>query len=354
MKVTLRILLVLLAIILGLAAFKWLSSNSSSTNNSAAKPKPKVDGVIASSESLSPTVEFSGEFLPSQTIEVIPEVSGKIQSILVQEGGTVSKGQVMVVLDDQEWRAGMEKAEANYALAKTKAERLKPLAENGSVSKLEYEEAFYSAQQRAAELNLASIQVNRCQIKAPFSGKIGLFQLSPGQFVKAGEPLFQLLNTQELDLLFQVPSAYLPYVQANDSMWIRLPNNQLKGISSPRISPNLDADYRNSMVKARILNPNGDAHAGDVVQVILKPTSKSSVWIPSQAVIPQIRGFNVAIVKSAKAVFVPVELGARTENKVEIIKGLNPGDTVLTSGLLQIKPGDSISVHLKNQGSTLP
>lgn len=343
-----------MAILLGLAILKWSNSGASSPNALAAKPQPKVDGFVASSESLSPTVEFSGEFLPSQTIEVVPEVSGKIHSILIQEGETVTKGQVLVVLDDQEWRAGMEKAEANYALAKTKAERLKPLAENGSVSKLEYEEAFYSAQQRAAELNLAKIQVNRCQIKAPFSGKIGLFQLSPGKYIQAGETLFQLLNTLELDLLFHVPSAYLSFVEANDSMWIRLPNNQLKPISSPRISPNLDSDYRNTQVKAKINNTAADVRAGDVVQVVLKPKSKSSVWIPSQAVIPQIRGFNVAIVKSSRAVFLPVELGARTENKVEITKGLSPGDTVLTSGLLQIKPGDLISVLLKHQGSTLP
>lgn len=337
----------------GLALYKGINTSQSSTNPASKNPSVQ-QGFICSSLSESPTVEFTGELLPVQSISLIPELSGKIQAIYVKEGASVQANQILIQLEDQEWQAELTKAEANFRLANSKAERLKPLVGSGSISQLEYDEAFFNAQQRKAEYDLASLQVARTKIKAPFSGTTSLFTLSPGQFVKAGEPLFNLLKTDELDLLFQVPSKYLSNVQALDSMWAVVPGKSPIPISPDRLSPNLDSDFRNSLIKARIKNPNRQLNPGTVVQVLLKPANPNSIWIPAQAVVPQLRGFTAAKLVSGSVAFVPITLGTRTDKSVEITSGLHPNDTLLTTGLLQVKPGDKVTVSISNALNTNP
>lgn len=332
---------------MGLALFKWLR-NSDPASNAPIKTNAVQQGFICASISISPTVEFTGELLPTHSLSVVPELSGKIESIRVTEGSPVLAHQILIQLDDQEWRAELNKAEANFQMAHSKAERLKPLVSSGSISQLEYDEAFFNAQQRKAELDLATLQVARCKIKAPFNGIASLFSLSPGQFVKAGEPLLNLLKLDELDLAFQVPSKFIGNIQAGDSLWIKIPGKSPQPIFADRLSPNLDSDFRNSLVKARIKNPNRLLNPGTLVQVILKPTNPNSIWIPAQAVVPQLRGFTVAKLESGSVSFVPVTLGTRTDKSVEITSGLSTNDTLLTTGLLQVKPGDKVSVSIPN------
>ncbi|MFZ4059764.1 MAG: efflux RND transporter periplasmic adaptor subunit [Bacteroidia bacterium] len=353
MKSSLRILIPLFAILGGLALYKWINTPKT-VSNPAPTPPSSQQGFICSALSQATTIEFTGELLPVQSLSIIPELSGKIQSVFVQEGAAVQTNQILIQLDDQEWLAAKNKAEANYQMANSKAERLKPLVSSGSISQLDYDEAFYSAQQRKAEFDLASLHLSRCKIKAPFNGKTSLFSLSPGQFVKAGEPLFNLLKIDQLDLMFQVPSKYLGNIQAGDSLWMQLPNSPPLLIFADRISPNLDSDFRNSMVKARIENPNLKLNPGSVVQVLLKPANPNSIWIPAQAVVPQLRGFTVAKIASGTVSFVPVSLGSRTDNSVEITSGLVPNDTLLTTGLLQLKPGDKVSVLFPSKTAPIP
>jgi len=352
-KPTRRILLPLLAILVVLALFKWFrttDSQSGPKSNSTAVQQ----GFVCSAQFNAPSVEFSGELLPVQSLSVIPEVSGKIQSIFVKEGASVKTNQILIQIDDQEWQAALNKAEANFRKANSKADRLKPLVSSGSISQLEFDEAFFNAKQTKAEYDLALLQVERCKIRAPFNGLTSLFYLSKGQFVKAGEPLFNLMQIDELDLSFQVPSKYLNNIQSGDSLWIHLPGGAPISIEPDRIAPNLDSDFRNTLVKARIKNPALKLNPGTVVQVFLKPANPNSIWIPAQAVVPQLRGFSVAKIVSGTVAFVPVNIGTRTDKSVEITQGLMANDTLLTTGLLQVKPGDKIAVSISQTPSSIP
>jgi membrane fusion protein, multidrug efflux system len=346
-KSSLRILIPLLVLLIALALFKW-NRNTQPDSIPPSKPSSIQQGFICSSISIAQTIEFSGELLPTLSLSVIPELSGKIQSVIVKEGAPVQTHQILIQLDDQEFQAELKKAEANFNMAHSKAERLKPLVKSGSVSQMEYDDAFFNAQQRKAEYDLALLQVERCKIKAPFNGMASLFSLSPGQFVKAGEPLFQLFKLDELDLAFQVPSKFFANIQAGDSLWIKIPGKSPQPIQADRLSPNLDADFRNGLVKARIKNPNRLLNPGTIVQVLLKPSNPNSIWIPAQAVVPQLRGFTVAKLQNGTVSFTPVTLANRTDKAVEITSGLASNDTLLTTGLLQVKPGDKVSVSIPN------
>lgn len=300
-----------------------------------------TDGYIAKKDTTSRSISLSGTLLATEESNLHPEVSGKVIGIYFKEGERVPKGKLLVKIQDAELKANLQRAEQDYILGKQKLERQSKLLKIGGVSQEEYESTQAMVNASLASMDAIRAQIDRTEIKAPFSGTIGLRSVSEGSYVT---PQTRIANIQQLDSLkteFSVPSRYAEMVKAGSTFTFKTENGteQFKGVVRA-VEPKIDEGTRTIQVRGIVLNQNKKLVPGMFVNINL-PLGKSlvGVMLPSEAIVPGIKGKKVFIADHGKAREQEVVTGERHEKEILVLEGVNEGDTVLTSGLLSIRKG---------------
>ena len=313
----------------------------------AGKDRPKAPPSIAAWVARDTVVERSvqgvGTVLPEARVDLRSEIAGRIASIGFKDGADVRKGQLLVKIADADLAAVRDKAKAALAFQRqTLARRREQLAVQ-AVAQQDVDAAVQALASAEADLALAEAQLAKTEIRAPFSGKAGLSQVSVGQYLTQGQSVAQLAQLHPLRVEFQVPADAVSRVRTGMELRFR-PWGAKEFLSAPvyAAEPAVDSVSRALRVRARWDGKAEGIVAGSAVEVKLSLARGPAILLPSQGLGADARGPSVVLLRGGKAVPCPVVVGRRTAEAVEIVQGIKAGDTVLCNGSVPVKPGAAI------------
>lgn len=314
--------------------------------------KAVVDGHVVKTSELANTLTIPGTLEPSETVDLRPEVQGKVTGIHFKEGGMVGKGQLLVKLYDADLQAELKGLQLQRDLAAKNEGRIKQLLGVNGVSQQEYDVAANQVSQLDASIDLTKAKISRTEIRAPFNGKIGLRKVSEGAMIGPADVVATLVQTHPLKLDFNLQERYVYALNGKERVTFKVQG--LDGEFPGKIQAEesrIDATTRSLMVRAFCDNPKGKLLPGAFASVTIAfDEIPDAILIPNQAVIPDARGKKVIVSRGGKAEFVPVTTGVRDADNVQISSGLSAGDTIAVTGLMRIKPGTQLT--FKNFSNT--
>lgn len=283
----------------------------------------------------------TGTLLANEEVELRSEVSGRVTSINFQEGGRVQAGQVLVRINDDDLQAQLRKSEAELKVAQDSEARQEQLLELNGVSREVFDATRAQRIGMQADVDNLRAQIAKTTIRAPFSGSIGLRNISEGGFVAPATLIATLRQTEPMKLDFTIPERYGHQVKSGYVVHFTLEHDTAQYQATVyAVEPSVDQSTRTVRLRARTPNADGRLVPGAFAKVeVTLATMPDALVIPAEALIPDIQGQKVMIMRSGKAESVRVEIGLRTENEVQLISNVQPGDTVITSALLAVRDG---------------
>ena len=319
---------------------------------------PSVEAVQVATAQMSKAITAVGSLRSDESITVRPEVAGRVAFIGFQEGQRVPKGATLLRLDPAINQAEVQQAQANLTLAKAKYERALELQGKGFISGQAKDEAENNLKVGEAALALANARLAKTEIKAPFSGVIGLRSISVGDYVKEGADMVNLESIDALKVDFRVPEIYLKQVSVGQTLQVTLdalPGKIYEG-KVFAINPLVDAAGRAIVIRAQVKNTDTALRPGMFARVrLFTKTVEDALVLPEQALVPQGEDQYVFRVVDGKANRVKVVTGQRRDGMVEIVAGVAAGDTVVSAGQLKLRDGSPVAIAGagKPQGSTV-
>ncbi|MCJ7553544.1 MAG: efflux RND transporter periplasmic adaptor subunit [Ignavibacteriaceae bacterium] len=343
---------IVIVVLLILLLPKFIASGDDTPANSNAARMNMTISVkahIVKPERLSNTVLSTGSIMANEEVELQSETSGKIISINFKEGSHVTKGDLLVKINDADLQAQLRRAESKVKVAEEKEFRQRTLLERNLISQEEYDNTLNEFNASKADCDLIKAQIEKTEIRAPFSGIVGLRSVSEGSFVNTSTVIARLQNLSNLKIDFSIPERYSSMVRLGDEIEFRVSgDNESYTAKVYAIEPRIDPSTRTLQICAfcrvyKNLIPGAFAN----VQLKLKETA-GAILVPSVSIVPELKGQRVYLYKDGTVVPQNVEIGIREETRVQILSGLNAGDTVITSGILQIRPGAKVSISELN------
>ena len=296
---------------------------------------------------VSDILEVSGSLVADESTEIHPEISGRITQLNIREGAYVSKGSVIARLYDADLQAQKRKIEVQLKIAQQTENRYEQLQKIGGISKQDYEMTALNVSNLRADLDIINTSISRTVVRAPFSGKLGLKSVSTGAYVTPASIITTIQKTNGLRLDFNVPEKYTGQIKKGQYVNFTVEGSGRTYTAVVMATESGIAETTRSLtIRALVkgveegLVPGGFAK----VRVEFAP-DPNAIMIPTQAVIPQARGKKVYVYRNGTADFVDVTTGVRDSSMVQITSGLSKGDTVITTGLLGLKP--DVKVVLK-------
>jgi membrane fusion protein (multidrug efflux system) len=304
-----------------------------------------VNGFVVISKNLQEDVVSSGSLLPNEQVDIYPEISARITQLNIQEGQPVAKGALLVKLFDADLRAQLQKLQAQADNARRTEERNKQLLARGGISQQEYDIVTTNLRSSLADIELVKANLQRTEIRAPFSGIIGLRNVSAGAVVSPSTLIARLQQVSSLKLDFSIPEKYGSAVRNGSAVSFLVDGTkQASQAVVYAIEPGVEQQTRNLRIRARVNNNSAKFRPGTFARVTLTIQNERSLVVPTQAVIPQTRTNQVVVIKDGKAQFRDVTTGLRTAGTIQILSGVQAGDTVATTGLLFLKPDSPVKV----------
>jgi membrane fusion protein (multidrug efflux system) len=308
-----------------------------------------VEVVNAVADTVVDAILSTGQIEAINSVELRPDIEGRIAEILVREGSTVSKGQPLVQVDDAELKAEVARAEAERDLARQSLARTRELLAQKASSQSELERAEATARSTEAAHQLLKVRLDRTTVRAPFSGVAGRRLVSLGDYVTTSTGLMTLQTVSPQRAVFQVPERYADKLKVGQEVTFRvaaLPGREFSG-RVDFVDPVVQLPGRTITVKAQVPNPRRELQSGMFIEVRLATDVRpSAVVIAEDAVLP-IQGTNyVWVVVDGKATRRQVELGVRTPGLVEARSGVEAGEQVVVGGQERLAEGAPVAVTL--------
>ncbi len=343
-------ILIIVIVVGGFLALKFFLFPSQSTTNSGPKQSKAapnaVSAVVIKTEKLENNIYASGTILANEEVELKPEISGKIVQLLLKEGSPVTKGQLLVKINDADFQAQLKKLQFEFELSQTQLKRQQELLKINGISQQDYDITQNNSNTIKADMEYLQSQIAKTEIRAPFNGIIGLKNVSEGSYISVGTNIADILQIDPVKIDFSVSERYAKFIQKGIKVVFKI-----EGIKEDiegevyAVEPKIDMNTRTIQVRAICPNKKTTIFPGAFarIQVLLK-NIEDAIMIPTEAVIPELRGKKVYLVKNGKAKSVMIETGVRTSDKVQVLNGLNVGDTVVTTGIMTLKPDASVKI----------
>jgi membrane fusion protein (multidrug efflux system) len=309
-------------------------------------PVPVVT-AIAMVEMFSETLEALGTAKANESVIITPTLEERVANIFFEDGDSASKGQILVKLDDSEARYELEEAKAALREQQKQYERIRTLAKTNSTSRSKLDEEQSLLEIAEAKVALLETRLRDYTIRAPFSGILGIRQISSGAVVDSDTLITTLDDITIIKLDFTVPEIYLGVVQNGMSISAKSPAYPDKKFSGTvtAISSRIDPETRSLTVRAKISNPDRLLKPGMLLTVDLVKDLSQALIIPEEAVIQYKDKKFVQVVETDNTVEKKeIVTGRRSPGKVEVVSGLNAGQQVIIKGLTRVKPGSSVNV----------
>lgn len=314
----------------------------------ARKQTAPYEAVVVKKFPLNRSIQAPGTIQPFEMADLHPEVSNRITGIFFQEGQFVRKGQLLVKLFDADLQAQLQKLNVQLRLSKTANQRQTELLAISGTSKQEAETAELQVSNTNADIALVKVEIGKTEIRAPFDGRMGLRVVSPGAYVTPGDMITSIAAVSQVKVEFDIPELYVTEIPPGKTVSFQLDGNDKKYFAAVQAADNsITSNTRNLKVRAIVKNPDAAVKSGAFANVTISVGENTpALMVPTQAVIPQTRGKQIVVVRKGIAVFQDVQTGYRDSANVEIMSGLQDGDTILTSGLLVVKPKQEVKVKI--------
>ena len=309
------------------------------------KGRLPVTGIIAKNSVVAAGFPVNGSLLANEEVDLVAEIVGKVRKIYFQEGVAVKKGQLLLKVDDADLQAQLTRAEFQKKLLAEKLERQRILLKRESISREAFDQLQTDYNMLEADIELLKVKISRTEIRAPFDGVMGFRYVSEGSYV---QPSSQIDNST-LKYEFNIPEKYADNNLKGQEVFFKVTgNDKLYSAKVYAVDPFIDVKTRMILLRARFRNTNGELMPGMFAKGNLVVGGKSEfIAVPTEAVVPEMDGKRMWIVKNGKALSVPVETESRDEKNVEVTSGISVGDTVLTGGLMQLRDGMAVEVKIK-------
>ncbi len=306
----------------------------------------KVDGYIIKTQPFAEKIEVPGSVIANEATEIHPEVSGRIVQLNVQEGRIVSKGTLLAKLYDADLQAQLKKLQVQLQIANTNEDRSAQLLKIQGISKADYDNSLLNVNNIKADIDIIRTTISKTEIRAPFNGKVGLKNISPGAYVTPATIIAVINQTSQLKLDFTVPEKYTGQIKIGQLVnfsYEGSPKTYSAKIAATESS--VTQNTRSLVVRSIVLTKDDKLLPGAFAKVQLNfDPSPDAILIPTQAVVPQARGKKVIIYRGGIAKFTDITTGVRDSARIQVLEGLKAGDTIITTGLLSVRPDAKIQI----------
>ena len=313
-----------------------------------AKKVLNVNGKLLRPQKLTDEFVTTGLILPDEEVNLSFETSGKIVDILFTEGTAVRKGQILAKVNDKTLQAQLKKLEAQLGLAQNRVYRQEQLFKKDAASQEAYEEAKTQLATLEADIEAVKVNIELTELHAPFDGIIGLRQVSVGAYANPSTVVAKLTKISPLKIEFSVPERYASQIHKGVNMDFTVEgfqdafHAQVYAVESA-----VDKDQHVFTARGLYNNANHRLLPGQYSSILLKKEEiNDALVIPSESIVPEMGMDKVFCYRSGKAMPVEITTGIRTAGEVQVLSGLQFGDTIITSGTLQLRMGLDVSLDV--------
>lgn len=308
-----------------------------------------VEGQVLALKTLDFSNVYTGKLMANEEIDIRPEISAKVTGIYFKEGSTVQKGTMLVKMFDSDLQANLKSNQLQIELAQKELDRKKELYKFKGISKEELDISENNFNTLKASQDLIKAQISKTELYAPFTGVVGLRMVSEGAFVSSTTIITSLQQVDPIKVDFAVPEKFIAYLNIGKEFGFTIDGRE--DLYTGKIyALESKIDPLTGSIRVRALCPNSkrELYPGSYSKINIKLfPNKESLLIPAKATVPLMEGEQVFVLKNGIARAVNIKTGYRNEREVEITSGLAPNDTLVTTGLLQIKEGMPIRVKIQ-------
>lgn len=307
-----------------------------------------VEGYIAEFHKANGNFQTMATLEAMNSVELTAAANGRLVKLMAKDGSKVKMGQLLAKIDDSELKAQLKQVESSLQLAKQKMDRTKKLHEQGSATDADLESAHASFESAKANVELVKAQIKKTEVRAPFSGKLGFVNVSVGAWLTTGTSIATLSSVSKLKAKFALPQRYASTLKVGSDIMLLDEERAIQKVGKvAALDATISESSRTRQILVTVDNASGDLIAGGYVKVNVELQSDrtQTIPVPAEALTLDKDGAFVYVVREGKASITRVETGLRTPIAVDVISGLNAGDTVITSGLISIRQGSSVRVR---------
>lgn len=303
----------------------------------------KVNTILVSLGNSEKTVFSSGTTVANNEVEIKSEISGKIVQLNIPEGTLVPKGYLIAKIKDDDIVAQIKKIELEEKLADQIEARQKKLLDINAIGKEEYEISQNKVYTLNADKELLRVQLAKTEIRVPFAGKVSLKNISLGAYVTPANVITTITQFNPLKVDFTVPEKYLNDIKLGKIIRFQTDGSTAEYTATvTAIEPKIDEALRTLKVRASSQNSGNNLLPGMFVKVFLNLSKTESIMIPTETIIPVLDGKKVFVKRNGKITEVMISTGLRDASMIQVLSGLNVGDSLITSGLMTLKAGGSV------------
>lgn len=294
------------------------------------------------------TISTVGTLRANESVTLVSELSRRLVKVHVQEGSEVAAGDLLFKLDDSDLVAEMGEIEARLKLADSNKERVDRLLPSKAISRQEFDISTVALSILEAERATQAVQISKTEIRAPFAGRVGVRQVSEGAFVTPTTPLVTLQDLSRIKVDFPLPERYSSEVKIGQKFTFTVAGSgQVYEGAVTVLEPAIDEATRSLLVRGLCSAPKGLLPGGFAEVTLTLDGLANGYLVPTQAIVPSARGQGVYVIEDGKAKLKTIDIGIRTDEKVQVLRGLNEGDVVATTNLLRIRPGLQVTAEAK-------
>lgn len=316
-------------------------------------PKPNngpqsvvVDVMIVTPQVISNAIEANGSVVANEYVELHPEVSGRLTYLNVPEGAHVQQGTVIARINDADLQAQLNKTRVALDLAVKTEERLRKLLAINGVNQADYDASLNAVNGYKADMAYTQSLIDKTVVKAPFSGLVGLRQVSPGAYLSPSSIIATVQQVDKIKIDFTLPEEYSSLIKKGNTVTVQVDANTQTMRKAVIIATEPQVNLNTRNLKVRAVLQGGNVNPGAFVKVLIAANrEQKSILVPTNSIIPDDKNKQLVMVKNGKAFFVNVETGTRQANNIEITKGLQAGDTVVVTGVLFSRPKSQLKIR---------
>lgn len=322
-------------------------SDEKEAAKSGPPPTMTVDVIELKAGEVANVITIPGSVIPGEEVSLYSEVSGRIERIAFKEGQMVTKGSVLLQVDTDILQAQRGELQVNLKLAQKDEVRKKSLLAAKGISAEEYEKSESELENIQAQIKLINVQISKATIRAPFTGRIGLRHVSTGAFITPTTMVTTLIQENPIKVEFAVSERYVSSVKVGQTIQFNQPNSDQKLTAKVyAFEPKVSDGTRMLTVRAELKNTS-KLIAGTLVSIDYDlGFAENAYMVPAESIIPILNGQKIYVVRGGMVAEVPVSIGIRTADDVQVIGDLKDGDQVLISGLLAVKAGIPVKTNV--------
>ena len=305
-----------------------------------------VEALVIGTSPISETISVTGTLLPYESTEIRPEISGRMTFLNIREGAEVRKGELLAKIFDGDLQAQLKKLKVQLQIAQKTEERQRELLKINGISQQDYDLSLLAVNNLNADIELTRVNIDKTEIRAPYAGRLGLKNVSPGAYISPTQVITTISQMRPLKLEFSIPEKYSSQVVQGMPIRFTVEGSFSEYEASVNAKQSsVDLNTRNLTVRALVKDSDGRLVPGSFAKVgIILGRNDKAIMVPSQAILPVARGKQVVLYKGGSVDFKNVLTGVRDSANVQILEGLSEGDTLLTTGLLFLRPDSKVKL----------